>query len=169
MSQYAALAALPAGLLVAYLAKYAVARAKFGLEFFRPEDFGIWLPFMSQKLLKNLDELRRLTGTRIVISPAKGGLGRFLGDGSNSQHNISKWGEVRAVDIMPIDMDIKDFYYQALSLNLFSGLGVYPDWQPRPGLHVDVRSSNNPTSPATWGAIRVAGVQEYVSVNEAIG
>lgn len=135
-------------------------------------EFGEWHLMMSPRLLVCLDILRHRWGKKISISPAEGSLGRRLGPQNTSQHNVDVWGEVRAADVMPAgiitDADAYAFYVLATECG-FTGIGVYPSWQPNPGFHLDVRTDRKPGDPATWGGVLDAtGRQIYVSVNQAL-
>ena len=144
---------------------------------FAPQEFGAWVNRVHPALLLALDVLRDTLNAPVVISPAPGALGRGLG-GSSSLHNVDLFGMVYAVDVLlPVSWGVEEGFDAARNVRLFSGIGVYPFWIPRPGLHVDVRhlSAVNPTkgatplSPATWGAVRGAGGrQEYVSAAAAL-
>jgi hypothetical protein len=109
------------------------------LRYFQPSEFGEWWPLMSTELLQKLDEFRSRLGVPVHISPAAGSLGRNLGALSLSQHNVDMWGEVRAVDVMIAGVPLETAYDIARAVG-FNGVGVYPDWQPSPGLHLDVRT-----------------------------
>lgn len=149
-------------------------------EFIREED---WFTKMSPRLLVLLDTFRHLTGM-CIISPHKDAIGRR--DDTDSQHNIEKWGEVRAVDVFPAfksELYIKITYQlhesdtSRLTANDwvetakyigFTGIGYYPNWtynsEQRPGLHLDVRESAKPGEPVTWGRIG----EQYVSLDKAM-
>ena len=75
-----------------------------------------------------------------------------------SQHNVDRWGEVRAVDIMPEGIhtreDARRFRQLAEDCG-FTGIGFYPHWAPRPGFHVDVRVNVNEHYVASWGRLKV--------------
>lgn len=145
--------------------------------FFAPHEFGAWLNRVHPALLFALDVLRDTLNAPVVISPAAGSLGRRLG-GSSSLHNVDEFGMVYAADVLlPVSWGVEEGFDAARNVRLFSGIGVYPFWKPRPGLHVDVRhlSAVNPSKgatplrPATWGAVRGAGGrQEYVSAAAAL-
>lgn len=145
--------------------------------FFAPHEFGAWVNRIHPALLFALDVLRDTLGSTLSISPAPGALGRWLG-GSSSLHNVDVFGMVYAADVLlPLSWGVGEGFEAARDLRLFSGIGVYPFWKPRPGLHVDVRhlSALNPSKgatplrPATWGAVRGAGGrQEYVSAAAAL-
>lgn len=145
--------------------------------FFAPHEFGAWLNRIHPALLFALDVLRDTLNAPVVISPAAGALGRRLG-GSSSLHNVDVFGMVYAADVLlPLEWGGGEGFEAARDLRLFSGIGVYPFWKPRPGLHLDVRhlSAMNPTkgatplTPATWGAVPGAGGrQEYVSAAAAL-
>jgi hypothetical protein len=150
------------------------------LDYFKPDEFldidhngnvvYDWLPHMSVKLLVMLDVTRHMYNRRIEISPAIGAMGRRLGQ-SASQHNVDRWGEVRAVDIMPDGIitreDAYSFFQLAVSVG-FKGIGFYPHWSPSPGFHLDVRESNRPGKPALWGRIKKDGETLNVSIYDAM-
>lgn len=144
------------------------------LKHFSQTEFGAWWPLMNRDLLLKLDAFREAWQNPVIISPAFGSLGRTLGPGDSSQHNVTRWGEVRAADIMPLieepdgtrrGMNRGELwlaYTTALRVG-FHGIGVYPGWQPYTGLHVDMREDRSGTSPALWS--RING--EYVGVDQA--
>lgn len=144
---------------------------------FSDREFGAWAGRIQPALLYALDVLRETLEAPVVISPAPGSLGRRLG-GSKSLHNIDVFGMVYAADVLlPLSCGVTEGYEAALNVRLFSGVGVYPFWKPRAGLHLDVRhlSAMNPSkdatplNPATWGAIPGAsGRQEYTSAAAAL-
>ena len=145
--------------------------------FFAQHEFGAWVDRIHPALLFALVVLRDTLNAPVVISPAAGSLGRRLG-GSRSLHNVDVFGMVYAADVLlPVSWGVEEGFDAARNVRLFSGIGVYPFWKPRPGLHLDVRhlSAMNPTkgatplTPATWGAVLGAGGrQEYVSAAAAL-
>lgn len=138
---------------------------------------------MHPRLVTLLDLFRYRWGRAVIISPADGALGRR--DDSSSRHNIERWGRVEAADVMPTGMDHAYQAREAVEVArrcAITGIGVYPHWSPRPGLHLDVRDAAKPGDPAAWGAIdesrategqrqrgRVRGGQVYLGIDEAIG
>lgn len=139
--------------------------------FFSRMEFGEWAADMDIALLVLLDAFRARWGQPVYISKAPGAIGRRAG--TNSQHDLTTWGTVRAVDVHPSGILVADDLRKAQRLAIetgFTGVGVYPHWKPRPGLHVDVRRGHNPGQPALWGGIRRTpeSQQEYVSADEAI-
>lgn len=145
--------------------------------YFSAREFGDWAEMMHPALVFALDVLRDTLDAPVVISPVPGALGRRMGR-STSLHNVDWHGLVYAADVLlPMAWGAAEGFEAARGLRLFSGVGVYPFWNPRPGLHLDVRhlSAVNPTKgatplkPATWGAVRGAGGrQEYVSAAAAL-
>lgn len=143
-----------------------------------------WWPRMSPRLLVLLDVFRHALGEAVLISPAEGSLGRRRGPSDSSQHNVDRWGEVRAADVMIRNMRRADQARRAAELAQsrgFTGIGVYPHWRPHPGLHVDVREDRMPGDSSTWGALalnkatraqkekgRVAGGQVYLPLSEVV-
>lgn len=148
------------------------------LKNFTPSEFGIWWPFMSADLLQKLDALRERRGTPIIISTAAGALGRDDNQGDTSQHNILRWGEVRAVDFfatVPAENErgwdyIRDPYdrsklYQDMRAVGFTGIGIYTDTTPGNLAHGDVRQDRSASNPATWARINhnYTGIQEVLA------
>jgi len=142
------------------------------MKYFKPEEFNGWYDLLAPALKSNLDDLRAKWGQPIVISPVEGAVGRHDGKGGTSQHNVDRWGEVRAVDVMPHGIetanDARRFRQLAEDCG-FTGIGFYPDWNPRPGFHVDIRINENERYVAQWGGIRRNGEQVYVGIETAIG
>lgn len=149
----------------AYGAAFALKTASLNLEYYKPSDFGVWFPFMDKKLLIGIDELSRAVGAKMEVSPAPGAVGRT---GTTSQHNLGIDFKVRALDLLiPEGESLERVYIEAKNLHMFSGIGLYPDWQPRPGVHLDTRIDRTPSAPAQWSGIKVAGVQKYFGIDEA--
>lgn len=158
-------------------------RAKPDLRHFSAGEFGPYWPLMSPRLLLLLDEFRERLGYPVTISPAPGGIGRPVinSDGSinpeeaesGTQHNWLKWGEVRAVDVFPqppggaTPAERQRWLKIAQEIG-FTGIGIYPDWQPAPGIHLDVRADREPGRPALWAGIKGPdGRQTYTEIARA--
>jgi len=153
-----------------YMMKTKIKQNDLKLEYFSASEFGAWWLLMSVKQLKTLDAFRKALGKPVIISPANGSLGRYLGSGESSQHNVSKWGEVRACDIMFPWMKTKAELKHAVEVAKqvgFTGIGAYPHWKPYMGLHVDTREDRQAGNPALWSAVLVAGKQKYVGLGVA--
>ena len=140
---------------------------KVALRYFNESEFGGWFDKMSPELLKKLDEFRHQWGFPVQVSPHHDAVGREHPT-STSQHNIMKWGEVRAIDIFPKNStgayintvaERKRAYDIARSVG-FTGIGLYTDTVPGHMVHLDVRKGNL----AKWS--RIAG--QYKGINEAL-
>lgn len=59
------------------------------------------------------------------------------------------------------------FYMLAVDTG-FTGIGFYPDWNPKPGFHIDVRHDGKPGVPVTWGYVGTGTNKTRVSMNEAL-
>lgn len=141
------------------------------LRYFDPDEFREWWPHMSLRLLVLLDSLRHQWGAGITVSPVTGALGRHNGDSDPTQHNIDRWGEVRAADVFLSGMDCRSTANRAVGLAMrtgFTGCGVYPHWRPSPGMHLDVRTSAEPGEPALWGMVDDGQGQYQVSLEKAL-
>lgn len=143
------------------------------LKHFTPSEFGLWWPLMNAELLTKLDAFREAWGAPVKISPASGGIGRHQGSDGTSQHNIDKWGEVRAVDVFPL-VEVRPGEYRYMNSQAdrarafntakqvgFRGIGLYTDTTPGNMLHVDTRDADRV---ATWS--RVAG--NYRGISEVL-
>ena len=143
------------------------------LKYYSEGEFRAWLDKMDPVLLRLLDNFRRHWGDPVLISPAPGALGRriFRGEkGWESQHNVERWGVVRAADVMPVGLSYGTAR-KAIDLATdlgFTGIGFYPHWSPAPGLHLDVRYDRVVGDPALWGAVDINGKQVYVPIEQAL-
>ena len=126
------------------------------MKYFRPSEFREWWELMSIDLLEVLDDFRDIWGAPVMISPHADALGRHGGRDDLSQHNVDKWGEVRAADIFPMGIGDEGFIraYDAAKRAGASGIGFYPGTTPGPMMHLDVRKDRTPDSPATWSRIK---------------
>ena len=79
---------------------------------FDAEEFREWSDDMSPRLVTMLDVLRFRLGSAIAVSASDYALGRELGRGKMSEHNIDEWGEVLAVDCF-----VSGVYNRALIIN----------------------------------------------------
>ncbi len=146
------------------------------LHYFSPDEFidasmQSWYADMSSELLVRLDVLRHQWGSPIQTSKAVGAMGRKATN-SKSQHNIERWGEVRAIDLFPSklanDDDVERFVLAATDVG-FTGIGIYPHWSSGIGVHLDVREGVQAGYPATWGGVNNdVGRQVYVSLSDAM-
>ena len=139
---------------------------------FTQEEFREWSDDMSASLVTMLDVLRFRFGRPIAISASDYALGRNLGVGKMSEHNVDEWGEVLAVDCFISGVysrqQAEGVVHEAIAIG-FTGIGVYSDTRNNQGqdqvmFHLGVRPNELMGSPATWG--RVAG--KYTSLMAAI-
>lgn len=144
------------------------------LVYFEREEFGAWAPWMHPGLLRALDYVRFVLDAPLKVSTAGGALGRHLENGT-SMHNVDRVGYVMAADvILPVGFQLGHAFDLVRGAGVVSGLGLYPDWNQGPGLHLDVRhlSPHNmtraatPREPATWSGVKGSGgVQVYRSAS----
>jgi hypothetical protein len=139
---------------------------------FNQEEFREWAEDMSPRLVTMLDVLRFRLGSVISISASEYALGRNLGVGKMSAHNVDEWGEVLAVDCFVSGVysryQSEAVVHEAISIG-FTGIGVYSDTRNNKGqnqvmFHLDARPNESMGSPATWG--RVSG--KYTSLIAAV-
>ena len=142
------------------------------MKYFKPSEFRGWFPHMNHDLLEIMDNFRELWGDSTYISPANGGIGRKLNPPNKSYHNILRWGEVMAIDLMPRGMTSPQERERAYECAVEAGalgIGIYPDWKPRPGIHLDVgkRPGRGLGNPAKWSAFRINRRQRYFELERA--
>lgn len=133
---------------------------------FTESEFREWEDRISPDLLERLDKFAIAWGKPVIISTAKGAIGRHGGVDDTSQHNFDRWGEVRAIDIFPQGLNsssARSALTMAKSVG-FTGIGFYSDTKPSMLMHVDVRTDRVIGDPALWG--RVNG--KYVSIFEVV-
>ena len=141
-------------------------------QYFTQEEFRDWAEDMSPRLVTMLDVLRFRLGSAIAISASEYALGRNLGVGKMSEHNVDEWGEVLAVDCFIGGVynraQAEAVVYEAEEIG-FTGIGVYSDTRNNQGqeqvmFHLGVRPNELMGSPATWG--RISG--KYTSLIAAV-
>ena len=141
-------------------------------QYFSQEEFREWSDDMSARLVTMLDVLRFRLGSAIAVSASEYALGRNLGRGKMSEHNIDEWGEVLAVDCFVSGVynraQSEAVVYEATSIG-FTGIGVYSDTHNNKGeeqvmFHLGVRPNELMGSPATWGRVD----HDYTSLMAAI-
>ena len=139
---------------------------------FTQEEFREWSEDMSPRLVTMLDVLRFRLGSAIEISASEYALGRELGRGKMSEHNVDHWGEVLAADCFISGIynraQSEAVVYEATSIG-FTGIGVYSDTHNNRGeeqvmFHLGVRPNELMGSPATWGRVD----HDYTSLMAAI-
>ena len=139
---------------------------------FSAEEFREWSDDMSPRLVTMLDVLRFRLGSAIAVSASEYALGRNIGRGKMSEHNIDHWGEVLAVDCFIGGVynraQVEAVVYEATGIG-FTGIGVYSDTHNNEGeeqvmFHLGVRPTEMMGSPATWGRVD----HDYTSLIAAI-
>jgi len=139
---------------------------------FSQEEFREWSDDMSARLITMLDVLRFKLGSPIEISLSEYALGRNLGRGKMSEHNVDEWGEVLAVDCFISGVysrqQAEAVAHEAEQIG-FTGIGVYSDTHNNRGeeqvmFHLGVRPNELMGAPATWGRVD----HDYTSLMAAI-
>lgn len=136
------------------------------VEGFSETEFQGQLHLLDAQVVFMLVKLRAKIG-RIKISPAHGAIARTTGSKTTMHYadlSIDKLS--LAIDIMPLDVDLKTAYEAAKTIREIGGIGLYPDWQPMAGLHLDLRKKTNGL--ALWAGLKINGKQVYRGINEAL-
>lgn len=141
------------------------------MKYFKQAEFREFWTLMDPRLLIVMDEFRELWDGLVIISPATGAIGRS--DGEKSFHNYKIHGTVKAVDLMPKGMTNKGHFAHAVDCATRAGalgVGIYPDWMPQPGIHIDigVRTGHSRGKPATWAGVKRNGKQVYIGLSEVL-
>lgn len=139
------------------------------MKYFSPYEFQGFYSLLDPALKEMLDNFREEWGAPVTISPAPGAVGRTTGRGF---HNYKKHGSIKAVDIMPAGFDSPEDFRRGFETAILAGargIGIYPDWKPQPGMHIDVgqRAGRSDTYVAKWSAFRVGVSQKYYSIYKA--
>lgn len=148
---------------VIYVAAYAYRVNELRLKYFSPAEFGAWFPLMNSDLLSKLDQFRGYMRVPVLISPATGAMGRF--SRQESQHFPQPF--VNAIDVMIPGATMSQILDGARVIG-FHGIGLYPDWRPHHGVHLDMRADRTAENPALWSAIKTANGQQYVEIERAL-
>ena len=140
------------------------------MRYFTPEEFRGQYDLLDEELKTVIDEFRHLWGDAVTVSPAPGSIGREYGRGF---HNYAKHGTIKAIDLMPSNfndhIDFKRAYEIAKQAGA-RGIGIYPDWRPSAGIHLDVgrRPGRVKGYVAKWSGFRqLDGTQKFFSINKA--
>jgi hypothetical protein len=119
-------------------------------EFSAPEDSESGL-LMNHYLIMTLDELAQITGHEVIIHPNGGFSFKGHSDGSFHYHGMAAdfhFGWSRSIGALrpdkerntgPWKLSVREQAKIILGMGKFGGVGVYPEWKPVPGFHVDVR------------------------------
>lgn len=102
--------------------------------------------FVHPVMVEALDELRRELGAPITVSPNPNALVSLDGHHEDkSWHYIIPGRNTRgmAADIMVDKARLFEAWMAAQQVVYFGGIGLYPFWTPKPGLHVDMRPYYN--------------------------
>lgn len=108
---------------------------------------------MSFELLRRLDALREFVSHRIIIHC---GYSRG-GHTENSQHYLGKAVDFHIENVSLINQ------YLAAERFMFTGIGIYPDWN-NPGLHCDVRYKSNESPQDRWVKLN----KKYIPLTENV-
>ena len=151
-----------------YSAAYAMKSATMKLKHFTASEFGVWWPLMDEDLLYKLDQFRDYLQAPVIISPARGSLGRLSSKTKESQHYPRPF--VPAADVMLPESTLQQGYEAARFIG-FHGIGAYPDWRPYHGMHLDMRKGRTSSNPSLWAGVKVLKgkkfVQDYVGIEQA--
>ncbi len=57
------------------------------------------------------------------------------------------------MDIMAPGTTLREIYYAAIGIKEIGGIGLYPDWEPHPGVHLDTRRRKSSGAVYSWMGI----------------
>lgn len=121
---------------------------------------GCW-DKMDLAFLERVDQFMWDSPGEWMVSPAEGAACRDYGSKTSRHYAVGRQAD--AIDIMLVNGDLEENYRFALTR--FGGVGVYPEWIPFHGLHVDGRPVGDRV--ATWAGVRQDGKQIYVAAEQA--
>lgn len=140
---------------------------------FTASEYGEWADDVDMELVKTCDVWRSLVGSKIIISPNTGSLGRRSGSVKSRHYAVGRKFDAQDVflpevigHIDSVNLDQYNNLKKVLEYasHLFGGIGLYPYWKPYVGLHVDKRPFKKDGSPALWGH----NGRDYCSLQEAL-
>lgn len=137
------------------------------LKHFKPSEFGDSVPYMHESTLLMVDAFREYWRAPVSVSPAEGGLARWLGPDAMSGHNVDRWGHCMAADLFPKGMDTAKDMVRAVACAISAGatgIGLYTDTSPGFMIHLDTRPDRTPYAPRLWS--RIDG--EYGPIGDAL-
>lgn len=122
---------------------------------FLPEEFRGELSAIDGRLIYAVDELRARLGAALIVSPARGSMTRFGDAARTSMHYANPAAGIygQAVDLMSPEATLREVYEAAAAVREIGGIGIYPNWRPWPGVHVDIRARGTGGRLATWMGI----------------
>lgn len=133
---------------------------------FTPPEFYGQLTRLDAGVVFALQKLRDKIG-RIIISPI--GAQAIARERPGSWHDVTGGKLSKAIDIMPIDATLETLYEAAKTIPEIGGIGLYPDWDPYPGAHIDLRERKPGGGLATWSRFKLAdGSTVDRGINEAL-
>lgn len=134
------------------------------VKYFQESEFFGQTLYVDAEVVFALDKLREKVG-RLMISPV--GPDAIVRRKPGTWHDITGGKLSKAIDIMPLDASLSQLYFSAQSIPEIGGIGLYPDWKPHPGAHIDLRVRKPGGGLAEWsGVIADNGVQVYRGVDK---
>ena len=142
------------------------------IDHFEPSEFQGKLHLLDHRVPYVIDKLRKRIGGRLVPSPVGGAIAREGKKHKSSQHYANPQQGIysTAIDLMSPDIDLFTVFREAQEMSEIGGIGLYPDWNPFPGVHIDLRLRKPGGAPAIWMAKKViddkgGSKQVYVGID----
>ncbi len=134
------------------------------IRYFTPAEFGgnENLKHIDPRIIHALDDMRHRLGKPIRISPAPGALFRLTGSKNSRHYAVGRLSD--AIDIFP-ESSLREAYNAAVEVSAIGGIGVYPDWKPRPGMHIDGRPRKGGRVANWMGRNQPGGGQFYAAID----
>jgi uncharacterized protein YcbK (DUF882 family) len=120
--------------------------------------------FVDSRVIYALDELRKQLGKPIIISPVKGSVARF-DDGSKTSQHYAVGRKSTAVDVLFPESSLHDVFVTASTITVIGGIGLYPDWNPHHGAHIDTRQRKPNGGVYNWMGIDTENGQKLAAVD----
>ena len=105
---------------------------------------------LDSRVVFAADQLRERLGTKLLVSPVAGAITRDYEPGSRHQA-VGRLSD--ALDCFVPGSSLTEVYEAALRISLIGGVGLYPDWLPYHGIHIDTRPRSDADRCATWMAV----------------
>ena len=123
------------------------------IQYFTESEYRGEIDDVDPRLVYAADRWRGFLGVPACVTPVKGGIARKGDDSKTSQH-YAVGRKSTATDYYSPQATMRQMYQAALRVPEIGGIGLYPEANPTPLIHNDVRPRKSNGQPAVWMGVR---------------